>query len=366
LHRRNLAQHIVRGAGTGLACAASRRAMSSATTKGTIMIIRLHTYALLSSALLAGSLFAQSAPIASAQNPGTSTPNPAAKPSVPARDAEAHVASLNELVNADVVLPSDEASATPATKHAPRQIGRVKDLVFATRSGDIEWAVLTVSGSLAGGSKTILVPASSLKCTTLDQKLCYELRETEAALKGLPEFDLERAKKQGLDRALPRVDPAPAQAAADPIGAKPEAPPATKTDASQAANAADKSAAAGAPAFPPRFTLASELKSCGLNAVDKEFGKVEDAGVDARAQRVAYVLIRHPNLHGGGDSALLMPYTAFGWAHVANKLVLTSSKTVQQLSLAPEYRKPEQTFVTPDQLRRADEFFGRPATAAGM
>jgi len=77
------------------------------------------------------------------------------------------------------------------------------------------------------------------------------------------------------------------------------------------------------------------------------------------------VLIRHPNLHGGGDSALLMPYAAFGWAHVEHKLVLTSSKTVQQLSLAPEYRKPEKAFVTPDQLRRADEFFGRPGIASG-
>jgi hypothetical protein len=60
-----------------------------------------------------------------------------------------------------------------------------------------------------------------------------------------------------------------------------------------------------------------------------------------------------------------MPYAAFGWAHVEHKLVLTSSKTVQQLSLAPEYRKPEKAFVTPDQLRRADEFFGRPGIASG-
>jgi hypothetical protein len=122
---------------------------------------------------------------------------------------------------------------------------------------------------------------------------------------------------------------------------------------------------ASAAAFPPRFLFAGDLKACNLSAIDKEFGKVRDAAVDARANRIAYVLIQHPNLHGGGESAFLMPLSACGWARVDNKLVLTSGKTVQQLSLAPEYQKPERAFVTPDQLRRADEFFGRPGIASG-
>jgi hypothetical protein len=318
------------------------------------MTIRIHVHTLLGCAALAGLVRAQSAPVAGAQAQGQ-------KPIEATRDAKADVASLNELLSADVLL-ADAASASantaPEAKHAPRQIGRVKDLVLATRNGDVAWAVISVSGSLTGGSKTIVIPASSLKCTTYERKPCYELRESEAALKGLPEFDVDRARKQGLDRALPAAE------ASKP--AAPESDAKSPTGDAQHPNATpDKGAPASAPAFPPRFLFASDVKACNLNAIDKEFGKVRDAAVDARANRVAYVLIQHPNLHGGGESAFLMPLSACGWARVDNKLVLTSGKTVQQLSLAPEYQKPERSFVTPDQLRRADEFFGRPGLASG-
>jgi hypothetical protein len=320
--------------------------------EGAIMSLKFHIYALLSCVAVLGSTRAQS----------TSSPIQAPTQPESTQNAKAEVASLNELMNADVVLANDatgQANTAPGRGHAERQIGRVKDLVLATHNGDIAWAVLSVSGSRTGGSQTILVPASSLKCTTLEGKLCYELRESEAWLKGVPEFSIDQAKKQGLDRVLEQAH------GSIPTASDPNAKPAGG-DAKNPSSVNDKTAPTSAAAFPLRFMLASEFKTIDLMALDKEFGKVEGAAVDAQTNRVAYALVSHHNLHGGGESAFLMPLGASGWARANNKSVLTSSKTAQQLSFAPEYQKPEKAFATPDQLRRADEFFGQQGVASGM
>lgn len=250
---------------------------------------------------------------------------------------------LDELMKADVLLePTADAKQDAAQKgeRADKPKGKVKDFIISTRGGQVSWAALSVGGLLGIGDKIVLVPASALKFDMPDDKPRYELRMTEAQLKALPDFNLDKAEKEGLDAAVDRVK----NATGTPVGA-----PARPLDDGKSDG--------------PRLILASRLKSSDLNASDKEFGKVANASVDTRKNQVDYLLVSHGGALGVGDQVYVVPYAATTWTRIDDKPVLKLSKTNGQLMTAPEYKKPDKGFLTTEQMKLAHDFFGLPIDA---
>lgn len=293
-----------------------------------------------------------------AQNPSAPVQKP--KHVEPSHSADREPISLFELIGADVVVraqPTAKSDGSPESAHAGKSIGKVKDLVLTTQDGALAWAVLSVEGN-----KTILVPIASLKCSTIEKKACVELRDGESSLRTMPSFDVDGAKREGLDRAVESAQSGNAgtQKSPTPDGKTPKDDPSDKPDKND--SAAPKSSASSA----PRLVLASELKGCKLNARDKEFGQVRDAAVDTKSNRVAYVIVSHGAMPDAGGPACLIPFAACAWATAGDKPVLTSTKTFDQLGQAPDYQKADGKIATPDQMKKADEFFGRQGTGSGV
>jgi sporulation protein YlmC with PRC-barrel domain len=282
------------------------------------MFFNTHSWILL--AALAGA--------APAQEKTTPAQRPAPAEGAQLQANQSRVA-LDECMSADVVL---EKSAAQAGDKQPK--GKVKDLVISSRDGRISSLVVSVGGLLGVGDKVALVPITSMKCTMDNNKPCYALRMTEAEVKALPEFDVDKASKEGLDRAVERAKSA-----------------AAATTEASAQKAADKQKA-------PEFVLASQLKGTHLHGTDKEFGKVHNASVDPARNAVDYLLISQGGTLGMGDTIYVIPFQAISWTRIDDKEVVKLDKTIGELKTAPEYKKPAQGFLTAEQMKQADAFCG--------
>jgi multidrug efflux pump subunit AcrB len=63
-------------------------------------------------------------------------------------------------------------------------------------------------------------------------------------------------------------------------------------------------------------------------------------------------------------SLCLVPFRSCQWTRAEEKNALKLGKTIDQLKSAPEYKRPVQGFVTTDQMKSADSFFGSEKGAA--
>lgn len=259
--------------------------------------------------------------------------------------------SMDDLMGAEVVFDRSAAAGDPAKGDAAKKDnyegkrGKVKDLVIATSDGRISG--LAIHGGEVG-DRTILVPSMNLTCNIVDKKPCFVVTTpmTKADFDNYAEFDAKKAEKEGaLDREIERLKGMP--------GAQ-KSREDQKKDTNEPGIAPDKSAPTGAMAY----VLGSTLKGTELNASDKHFGKVRDAAVDFRSNTVAYVLVSHGGVGSVGDTVYIVPFTAARWMREDEKPVLKMMKTSDELKGAPEYKKPDQGFVTAEQMRSADGFWG--------
>jgi sporulation protein YlmC with PRC-barrel domain len=281
-----------------------------------------------------------------AQNPSTKadpqkhTPPPTTTPSQTMPSNMSH-AMLDELIGADVVFENTTAGTDgdKASKKEEGKKGKVKDVVVGTNDGKI--AALAVTGGEIG-DRTILVPGTSATCNIVDKKPCYFLRMSKSELDGRPEFDKKKAEKDGLDKEVEQ------QRGASSAG-KESPEPGVAPDKS------DKYKAKGTMAY----VLGTGIKGCEINAMDKHFGKVRDAAVDLHGNTVAYLFVSHGGVGTVGDTEFLVPFTATSWMREDDKEVIRLSKTVDEAKTAPEYKKPEQGVLTPEQMRSADAFWGK-------
>ena len=269
---------------------------------------------------------------------------PAAKPAPAASTRPAQVQpgtmiSANSLRGMELTL---EAEATPPKKEdaptgrepAATAKAKVEDVIFSTNDGRLSYAVVTVPGTAAGREKIVLVPGASLKLAAMDDKVSGSIKMNAAQVQALSPFDLEKARKDGVDVAL---------------GEKPTAPVAPADPAGKLEDPAAKPAGEG-----PRFALTSQLPTWGLHASDQPFGRVKDAAIDTGRNAVTY-LIAAPL---GSGKTIVVPFAACTCNKTDKEAVLKVSKTMEQLSTAPTYEKPAKGFLTPDQTQRAEEFFG--------
>ena len=274
------------------------------------------------------------------QDPSKKTePQKHAPPPSPTMTSNMSHALLDELIGADVVFDRAGADMDKETKKEAKEEGKkgkVKDVVISTTDGKI--AGLAVTGGEIG-DRTILVPGTSAMCSMVDKKPCYFMKMTKAELDGRPEFDAKKAEKEGLDREMDKLR-----------GASKESPE---------AGVPDKDKSHNAPMGAMAWVLGSNLKGCEINASDKHFGKVRDAAVDLRGNMVSYLLVSHGGVGTVGDTVFLLPFSAATWMREDDKTVLKISKTVDEAKTAPEYKKPEQGVLSPEQMRSADAFWGK-------
>ncbi len=290
-------------------------------------------------------------------------PTPPASPPTasesPQQGTPTHVA-LAELMGADVLLDAGAAekpggAGKGGAADSPK--GSVAELVVSTRGGEIACAALSVGKIIGQNERIVLVPMTALRPTLIEKKPGYVLRMTKAEIEALPPFEIRKSEAEGLDRAVEQAR-GPTGGAA---GKKSKGSGEDGDEKRGAGEERDPSGKAASKAAAPEYVLSGQLKGCAVNASDKEFGKVQDAAVDLRANAVGYLLVAG----GEGGSVTVVPFRACQWMHAENKDALKLGKTLDGLKSAPEYKKPEKGLVTADQMRSADGFFGVGKTGAG-
>jgi hypothetical protein len=264
--------------------------------------------------------------------------------------------SLADLSGADVLLEASTApksGSAPAIESAESPKGKVVEVVLSTSDGQIVCAALSVGKLLGGDERVVLVPATVLQCTTIEKNPGYVLRMTKAELQSLSEFDPRSDGKEGLDRAVERAR----GLAADASGRKlKESGDSGKKDHS--AHAKEAEGQGSALTAVPMYVLSSQLNDCELGASDGEFGKVHDAVVDVRGNTIGYLLVSHGTTASVGTTLCVVPLRACQWSRASGKTSLKVGKTNDQLKAVPEYKKPDLSLLTPEQMKSADALFG--------
>ena len=289
--------------------------------------------------LSAGALF---------QKPAQETPPkpiPAEQAQPPAQSNSSPMIPVASLRGADIVFEGaspgkNDPAAGKDAANAPK--AKVADLIMTTRDGRLAYAVVSVSGGTGGKDKTVLVPAADMKFAVMDDKPTASARMTPVQIQGQPAFDIDKAKKEGVEAALNEGKSSPGEASAP----KPQG---EKGEKGGKAEEASPSAEAT-----PKYALSSQMGSWGLHASDKPFGTVKDGALDPEKSTVAY-LFAAPN--GGGDT-IIVPFAACSCARTDKDMILKVGKTTEQLGSAPKYEKPAKGLLSVEQMKRAEEFFG--------
>ena len=283
----------------------------------------------------------------SRSGPGRETPHPESLAQV----------SLADLERADVLLETSTpeplgSDRTSGSSEVPK--GKVTDIVLFSEDGQIACAALSVGKILGSGERVVLVPATALKITTIENQPAYLLRLTKSEVGALPPFDVKKEGAEGLDRAVERArglsSGAGGSAAKDggQRSKESEGPGHARTAAKEASSAAAV----------PSYFLSSQLIDCPVNASDAEFGRLHDGAVDPGKNAVGYLLVSRSGAASTGVTMHAVPFSACRLTRIAGKSSLKLEKTGEELKAAPEYKKPEQGLLTPEQMKSADAFFG--------
>jgi hypothetical protein len=259
-----------------------------------------------------------------------------------------------DLARADVVLESgntvSEKRAGPAVTN-PNDVatGKVVDLVVSTQDGQLACAALAVGKLLGSDERTVLVPATAFRTAAAGQRSVIVLRLTKAELSSLPEFDLKKEGKDGLDRAVER---------ARGLGSSGGGSGVREGEKSRESEKTKESSPGSSITAAPNFVLASQLPDCTVSGTDAEFGKVHDASVDPARNTIGYLIVARSGAAGSGVTLHAVPFRACKWTNAAGKVDIKIAKPSELLKSAPEYKKPDQGILTSEQARAADAFFG--------
>ncbi|HNP36412.1 MAG TPA: PRC-barrel domain-containing protein [Woeseiaceae bacterium] len=84
-------------------------------------------------------------------------------------------------------LSSSSLSGTEIRNPKGDKLGKLEELMINTKTGEVDYAVVSFGGFLGIGDKLFAVPLQAMKVDTGDKKLV--LNETEERLKNAPGFD---------------------------------------------------------------------------------------------------------------------------------------------------------------------------------
>lgn len=267
--------------------------------------------------------------------------------------------TLDKLTGAKVRFGSPAASSAQhdkeMSKDSERGEGEVADVLIGTEDGRMRWAVLSCGGMLGMGEKHVAVPFDALRWTGGEEDGWFELHATEEQLEGQPEFDLEKAREQGLDRVLATATTSwkAAGYARDASGERPGTQPVPATAGKQVAMT------------PASFVAGSELDDLDVRTADSndDFGGVSRTIVKPDSGCVEFVVVKHGGTLGIGGDEILVPFRAVKVRELLEdddepRVVLALNKPKAQLERAVPYEEPDEGVLDEATAQRSREFFG--------
>jgi hypothetical protein len=269
---------------------------------------------------------------------------------------------------------------------AKKPEGKIDDVIVDGHTGELKYAVVSFGGFVGIGDKTVAVPCSALTWVPAHER--FELAASEDRLKALPAFDLDKARKAGMDTAahaiegqwqtgkvadasgtkghpadgtLPKRDKdakdVVKETAKDVKDATKEAAKDVKEAAEDAAAAAkaEAKALAGTPFYlvPTRFVCASEIDDHPVYAGAEKFGKISDVLIDRGERNVALVVVKRGGALGIGGTEYLMPFRSLYFCTNGDERVHCLNTDTRKLETAVLYEKPKEGIVEAEAAKRA-------------
>jgi sporulation protein YlmC with PRC-barrel domain len=275
--------------------------------------------------------------------------------------------SASKLLGAEVRMnPGAEArrDAEKEGEAAKKPKGKIDDVLVDTRTGDVKYAIVSFGGFIGIGDKTVAVPVSLLTWTPAHER--FDLAASEDRLKECPAFDLDKAKKAGLDNSVKGVDGqwranvAEASARKGEVEVKdPVRDPRTdpKVEAKDLPQGTERRVLTGTPFYivPTNFVCLSEIDDYPVYAGAEKFGKVSDVLVDRGQRNVALLVVKRGGALGIGGTEYLVPYRAmyFCAAPTGDDRMYCVDCNAAKLETAVLYEKPKKGIVDEEAAKRA-------------
>jgi hypothetical protein len=316
-------------------------------------------------------------PALAAQTEPAKPTDPPPVRTMPQEKVAADYVELSDVIGANVaMLPGAKESREAAEEGdvAKRPKAEIDDVLVDTRTGDVSWAVVSFGGFLGIGDKTVVVPCSALTWNAAEKR--FNLQATEDQIKGLPEFDLGKAKESGLDSAVATVE-----SRWQTMGFPPKRHDVTtskgvttKDTTKEAKEAAAKrgervegvnTPETAKPAMPPaafnpapfHLVCGSEIDGLEVYGHADKFGKVTEAIVDRNAREVALLVVSSGGVAGMGDKEYLLPFDATTLCRKGDDNILCVDRSAEQLKTGVEYKKPKDGVVDASAALRARQAF---------
>lgn len=269
--------------------------------------------------------------------------------------------SASKLLGAEVRMnPGAEArrDAEKEGEAAKKPKGKIDDVLVDTRTGDVKYAIVSFGGFIGIGDKTVAVPVSLLTWTPAHER--FDLAASEDRLKECPAFDLDKAKKAGLDNSVKGIDGQWRTNVADASARKGEAkdPHDLRTeDPKDMPQGTERRVLTGTPFYivPTNFVCLSELDDYPVYASAEKFGKVSDVLVDRGARNVALLVVKRGGALGIGGTEYLVPYRSmyFCAAPTGDDRMYCVDCNAAKLETAVLYEKPKKGIVDEEAAKRA-------------
>lgn len=245
--------------------------------------------------------------------------------------------SLRGMIGKDVELRADAEERSRAREDltpVERPTGSLQDFVL-TPEGEMRWAAVGCGGLLGLGEYVVLVPADRMLHEWNQDELVLTLDMSEEELKALPPFRMTDVEEFGLANVI---------VAAETSYRTGEAIQPVKQDMKSDA--------------PLEFALATALCESEVHAMKDSFGTVQNGVVNLEQRKLDALLVSHGGTLGIAADTFVIPLEAAKMKTSEEGLFLTLAHSTEQLDDAVIYRKPKGSFIAPEALCKAREFFG--------
>jgi hypothetical protein len=259
--------------------------------------------------------------------------------------------SVSKLIGAKVAMaPGADAQREAAEEGeaAKRPKGKIDDAIADAHSGEIEFAIVQFGGWAGIGDKTVAVPMSELRWNPAQER--FELNVTEDRLKALPTFDLDNARKTGLDTAIASVKTHWNKSATIPAEADRKVREAKEASATKEVKQLEGTTYYLVPA---RFVCVTEIDDFPVYATNEKFGKVNDLLLDRNKREIALAVVKRGGTLGIGGTEYLLPYRALKFCTSGEERLHCVLADTARLETAVVYEKPKHGVVDNDAARRA-------------
>ena len=283
-------------------------------------------------------------------------------------DAVDGLQTIGHLTECDVrVIPSAEERREGMRngETVERPVVDLEQFLLNERSGELEWAVISVGGFLGIGERDVLVPYGSLEWNAEED--FFELSSTKEQLEALPAFDVSEAQNVGLDARVRECAMGAGKAGyALPAGyaeREGEAREGASDKSRQGGEQPGRQAVpAGYAAVGDRLLASDRALDAPVHASDEDLGGINELVVDTKSGELAFAIVGSGGILGLGETEFVVPYEYLGLFHdVADEeddlgewFLPMTAKTVESL---PTYEQPEEGVIGAADWQRVQRRF---------